>query len=83
MNMQINIKNDEARMLADEITKRTGETITEAVTIALKQRLKKLTLEERLARIDQLTTDISSRLEEPWKSIDHGDLLYDENGMPA
>ena len=83
MNMQINIKNDEARMLADEITKRTGETITEAVTEALKQRLKKLTLEERLARIDQLTKDISGRLEEPWKSMDHGDLLYDENGMPA
>ncbi len=83
MNMQINIKSDAARALADEITKRTGETITEAVTEALKQRLKRLTLNERLARIDQLTKDISSRMEEPWKSMDHGDLLYDENGMPA
>lgn len=82
MNMQINIKNEEARMLADEITKRTGETITEAVTVALKQRLKKLTAEERLARIMEIAEEVSSRMEEPWKSMDHGDLLYDELGMP-
>jgi antitoxin VapB len=82
MNMQINIKSDEARALADEITKRTGETITEAVTEALKQRLKKLTIEERLARVMEIAEEVSSRLEEPWKSMDHGDLLYDDRGLP-
>ncbi len=82
MNMQINIKSAEARELADEITKRTGETITEAVTAALKERLRKLTVEERLARIDILTKEISSRLTEPWKSLDHGEFLYDELGLP-
>lgn len=82
MNMQINIKNDEARMLADEITKRTGETITEAVTEALKQRLKKLTVEERVARVMEIAKEVSSRMEEPWKSMDHGDLLYDDRGLP-
>ena len=82
MNMQINIKNDEARMRADEITKRTGETITEAVTEALKQRLKKLTVEERVARVMEIAKEVSSRMEEPWKSMDHGDLLYDDRGLP-
>ncbi len=82
MNMQINIKSDEARALADEITKRTGETITEAVTEALKQRLKKLTIEERLARVMEIAEEVSSRLEEPWKSMDHGELLYDDRGLP-
>ena len=82
MNMQINIKNNETRMLADEITKRTGETITEAVTEALKQRLKKLTVEERVARVMEIAKEVSSRMEEPWKSMDHGDLLYDDRGLP-
>ena len=82
MNMQINIKSAEARELAEQITKRTGETITEAVTAALKERLKKLTLEERLARVEELTKSISSRLTEPWKSVDHAELLYDESGLP-
>lgn len=82
MNMQINIKNNETRMLADEITKRTGETITQAVTEALKQRLKKLTVEERVARVMEIAKEVSSRMEEPWKSMDHGDLLYDDRGLP-
>jgi antitoxin VapB len=82
MNMQINIKSSEARELADQITKRTGETITEAVTAALKERLKRLTVEERLARVDELTKSISGRLAEPWKSKDHAGLLYDELGLP-
>jgi antitoxin VapB len=82
MNMQINIKSAEARELADQITKRTGETITEAVTAALKERLRKLTVEERKAEVIRLTRQISERLEEPWKSADHADLLYDEMGLP-
>jgi antitoxin VapB len=82
MNMQINIKSSEARELADAITKRTGETITEAVTAALKERLKRLTVDERLARVDELTQSISGRLAEPWKSMDHAELLYDERGLP-
>lgn len=82
MNMQINIKSDAARRLADEITKRTGETITEAVTEALKQRLKKLTVEERRTRINEIVEEMKDKWEEPWKSMDHGDLLYDELGLP-
>jgi antitoxin VapB len=82
MNMQINIKSAEARELADEITRRTGETITEAVTAALKERLKKLTIEERKAEVLRLTKEIADSLQEPWKSVDHAELLYDEMGLP-
>jgi hypothetical protein len=26
--------------------------------------------------------ELASRFKEPWKSIDHGELLYDELGLP-
>lgn len=37
--MALNIKNDETHRLAQELAQETGETLTEAVTGALRQRL--------------------------------------------
>lgn len=37
--MALNIKNDETHRLAQELARETGETLTEAVTGALRQRL--------------------------------------------
>jgi antitoxin VapB len=82
MTIQINIKNAQARALVDEIVLRTGESLTEAITAALQKRLFDLTREERLARVRAISEECASRLVEPWKSIDHGELLYDELGMP-
>ena len=42
MGIQINIKNQEARALLDEIVVRTGETATAAVTAALRKRLNEI-----------------------------------------
>ena len=44
--MSLNIKNPEAHALAARLAKKTGETLTDAVTIALRERL------ERLERTD-------------------------------
>jgi antitoxin VapB len=82
MTIQINIKNAQARALVDEIVLRTGESLTEAITAALQKRLLDLTRDERLARVRAISEECASRLVEPWKSIDHGELLYDELGMP-
>jgi antitoxin VapB len=82
MGVQINIKNEEARALLDEILVRTGETATEAVTEALRKRLHELTREEKLARVRELTKGLGELWVEPWKSMEHGDMLYDEDGMP-
>ena len=82
MTIQINIKNQKARALVDEIVQRTGETVTEAVTVALQRRLNELTREEKLARVRELTKGLAQHWIEPWKSLDHGDILYDETGLP-
>jgi antitoxin VapB len=53
--MHLNIKNDEAHQLATELALLTGETLTFAVTVALRERLAR---EHRRGRTD----DIAARL---------------------
>jgi len=72
--MGLNIKNDETYRLVEELAKLTGETLTGAVTQAVRERLA-----DRLLLIGK---DCAARLKEPFRSADHGDLLYDERGLP-
>jgi antitoxin VapB len=81
--MGLNIKNREARLLAEELSKLTGESMTTAVTIALRERLARVRQEQGLSLADRLLAigrDCAARLKEPFRSDDHGDLLYDERG---
>ena len=79
----LNIKNPEAHALAQRVAALTGETMTEAVTIALRERLARIETNESLAaEILALGRDCAKRLKEPWRSADHADLLYDESGLP-
>jgi antitoxin VapB len=81
----LNIKNDETYRLVEELAKLTGETLTGAVTQAVRERLDRLHRERgrRLAdRLLLIGKDCAARLKEPFRSADHGDLLYDERGLP-
>jgi antitoxin VapB len=79
----LNIKNAEAVRLAQELAQETGETLTEAVVKALQERLQRVSRRERLARMREISHEMASRFKEPWKSIDHAELLYDsETGLP-
>jgi len=83
--MGLNIKNREAHLLAEELAKLTGESMTTAVTIALRERLARVRQEQGLSLADRLLAigrDCAARLKEPFRSADHGDLLYDERGLP-
>jgi antitoxin VapB len=83
--MSLNIKNDETYRLTQELSRLTGESLTMAVTVAVRERLARLkepTGNSRLERLTAIAKDASSRIREPWRSIDHGDFLYDENGLP-
>ncbi len=82
MGIQLNIKNEEAHRLAVEVADLAGENMTEAVINALKARKRLLTRDERLARAKQLTAGLGKLWIEPWKSTDHGDVLYDDIGLP-
>jgi len=83
--MSLNIKNAESNRLIHELARRTGESMTEAVTVAVRERLDRLTQSDRESlaeRIMAIGRDCAPRLKEPYRSVDHGDLLYDEKGLP-
>ncbi len=83
--MGLNIKNDETYRLVDELAKLTGETMTAAVTVAVRERLDRIRRERDGCLADRLLTigkDCAARLKEPFKSADHGELLYDDRGLP-
>jgi antitoxin VapB len=85
--MSLNIKNEEADRLARELADLTGESVTAAVTEALRERLARERRQRRRkatsAELLEIARDIASRLKEPWKSIDIDELLYDEKtGLP-
>jgi antitoxin VapB len=85
--MGLNIKNEETCRLVQELAQLTGESLTAAVTSAVKEKLakershvmQKPGLAQRLMKIAEETGPL---FKEPWKSVDHGDLLYDEMGLP-
>ena len=69
------------------MAKLTGETMTEAVTTALRERLarveRKPDFDEALyEKLKAIATDARKHMKEPWLSAEHGDLLYDERGLP-
>jgi antitoxin VapB len=83
--MSMNIKNKDAHKLARQLARMTGESLTEAVTEAVRERLKRVE-DKRAGKLSDLLLEIgrdcSTRLKEPFRSTEHGDLLYDEKGLP-
>ena len=84
--MSLNIKDPETHRLAGELARLTGETMTRAVTEAIRERLER----ERRRRGGQpLSAELltigrrcAAHMPQPAASSDHGDLLYDETGLP-
>lgn len=83
--MALSIKNAETERLAREVAKETGECLTEAIQLALKERLGRLrqhrrgclmaeNLEDILRRVDALPT-LDTRSEDEI-------LGYDSQGIP-
>ena len=84
--MPLSIKDPEADRLARAVAQRTGESISNAVITALR---------ERLEREEQKAEDVESLVQEAMAIGRHfvslpvtdkrvpDEILYDDNGMPA
>ena len=83
--MGMNIKNSETQRLVQRLAALTGESLTAAITEAVRERLERVQrarstgLAKRLLAIGK---DCAPRLKEPFRSAEHGDLLYDDRGLP-
>jgi antitoxin VapB len=86
MGTQLNIKSDDAYRLASKLSELTGESLTSAVTTALKERLERVQggedIEMRLARIREITADMRARMDKPLPTSNHDWMYDDETGLP-
>jgi len=82
--MSLNIKDPEAHKLAHTLAKETGESMTRAVTEALRERLERVRRQRQpeatIAELLAIGRRCAHTLKD--KPIDHGALLYDERGIP-
>lgn len=82
--MSLNIKNEQAHRLAQELVRPTGESMA-AVDQAIRERLDRVRGNSKKSEVEgilEIGRECAARMKEPYKSIDHGDLLYDEKGLP-
>jgi antitoxin VapB len=83
--MSLNIKNERTHRLVRELARATGESMTAAVDKAVQERLARVRRDKKgsmVERLMKISRECGPLWKEPYKSMDHGDLLYDENGLP-
>jgi antitoxin VapB len=78
----LNIKNPEAYRLARLIAARTGESLTAAVTIALEERLRRITAHPRVTAEELLAIGRACARNVPGATISIDEYLYDHDGLP-
>jgi len=84
--MALNIRNPEAEKLATELARATGESKTEAVTKALRDRLVRVRLERTKRRLADELEQIAehcARLPVLDRRRAEEILGYDESGLPS
>lgn len=85
--MSLNIKNPETNRLARELARRTGESVTTAITVAVKERLERQEKakagESRLEWLNRITAVTAGIMNDGRSSTELQDELYDpETGLP-
>ena len=84
--VSLNIKNEETCRLTGELAHLTGETMTGAITVALRERLERERrqrgVDARLRKMRVIAERCAKLLRKGGPPVDHGDLLYDERGLP-
>jgi antitoxin VapB len=81
--MSLNVKDPEAHRLAQAISQETGESMTRAVTEALRERYERLQRRCGKASVEELRAiagRAAAHVKRPYLS--HAELLYDEHGLP-
>ena len=84
--MSLNIKNEKTCQLAGELAHLTGETMTGAITVALRERLERerseRSAEARVERLLAIGRRCAGMMGDGPSAVEHGDFLYDERGLP-
>jgi antitoxin VapB len=81
--MSLNIKNPETTRLIRELAQATGESLTEAVTTAVRERLQRVRTDFDVDEILEWVGQVTAELPPGFFDVDHDELLYDDElGLP-
>ena len=81
--MSLNIRDEQTRELADDLARLTGETVTEAVAVAVKERLERAReAESRAQELLAIGRRCARLMADGPSAVEHGDVLYDYRGLP-
>jgi antitoxin VapB len=83
--MGLNIKNEETHRLVRKLANLTGESMTTAIHVAVQERAERVVVEKQRGLADRLLAigkTAAPLWREPFRSTEHGDLLYGEDGLP-
>jgi antitoxin VapB len=95
--MHLNIKDNETHRMAQSLARETGESMTEAVRLAIRERLERVRDERRKERLREGEKELRRKAEKlaelraisaetaellKGPPLDHAELLYGENGLP-
>lgn len=81
--MSLNVKDPEVHRLAQAISRATGQSMTQVVREALRDRFVKIEQRNARANVEELLAiadRAAAHVRHPYP--DHGDLLYGEDGLP-
>lgn len=79
--MALNIKNEETEKVVRELAAVTGESQAQAVLVAARERLERVTAHDRAALMRQRVARLQAAYRASGADIDET-MLYDERGMP-
>lgn len=84
--MSLNIKNDETCRLARELARLTGETMSGAIAVALRERLarerRRRSVQARAGKLRAIADRCAQLMGPGPSAVEHGNMLYDERGLP-
>lgn len=84
--MSLNIKNDEACRLARELARLTGETMSGAIAVALRERLarerRRRSVQARAGKLRAIAERCAQLMGPGPSAVEHANMLYDERGLP-
>lgn len=83
--MSLSIKDEEAHRLARQLARLTRESMTTAVREAVRERLERVRSASGMGKAERLLKigrECAEHLSKSARSINHGDFLYDDRGLP-
>lgn len=81
--VKLTITDEETCRIASELAEITSETVTDAITTALRKRLEReREIQTRLQKMRAISKRVAKSLRDDPSAVEHGDFLYDERGLP-